>query len=116
MLTQAESTKRDLAPLAILGLIDGLGIGFHGVVVALAYLLHNIAHLVDPAALVQHPGIDRLDGGPPARTTIGHDHLQLVALQSPAIEIVQQPFPVCLALSLGTQKGQQFPAAIGLHP
>src|SRR6185312_181117 len=59
----AESAKRGLVLLAILGLIDGLGLGFDLVVITTAYFLQNIAHLVHPAALMQGARIHRLDGG-----------------------------------------------------
>src|SRR5579875_2505944 len=46
-----------------LGEIDGLGIGFDGVVVALADLVQEVAHLVHPAARMDHARIHGLDGG-----------------------------------------------------
>src|SRR5579885_2045426 len=45
-----------------LGAINRLRSPFHFVVVAFAYVLQNVAHLVHPAALMQHSRIHRLNG------------------------------------------------------
>src|SRR5579875_2489527 len=56
-----------------LGQIDGLGIGFDGVVVALADLVQDVAHLVHPAALMGHARIHGLDGGSQSWAAVGDD-------------------------------------------
>src|SRR5271166_5686254 len=56
----AESARRRLRLGSAVGQIDGLGVNLDCVVIALPYLLQDIAHLVYPAALMQHPGINRL--------------------------------------------------------
>src|ERR1039457_7226268 len=89
---------------------------FDRVIIALPYLLQDVAHLVYPAALMQRPRIDRLDRCCQSRTAIGDDQLQVLALQSAAIQILQQPLPIGLALAPGAQKGQQLAGAVAAHP
>lgn len=71
----AEYFGRSFGLAAALGKVDGLGIGFHRVVVALAHLVEDVAHLVHPAALVSHARIDGLNGGRQSGAAIGDDQL-----------------------------------------
>src|SRR5690348_1669678 len=95
-----KTTERGFGLAGSLGAIDRLGIGFDFVVVALTYLLENVAHLVNPAALMQNAGIHGLDGGSQAGTAIGDDQQQAIAHQPASIQILQQSFPGGLAFSL----------------
>src|SRR6478672_12248055 len=95
--------------------IDGLSVTLDLVIVGFTYLLQNIAHLVYPAALMQRPRIDRRNSCRQTRTAIGHNQLQVLALQPAPVQILQQSFPVALTLALAAQKGQQLPAAVASH-
>src|SRR5271157_5687666 len=55
----AEGAKSGFGLTPAVGAIDRLGIGFHRVMVATAYFIQDIAHLVHPAALMQCPGRKR---------------------------------------------------------
>ncbi len=94
--TTAEGSRRSLCLAAALGQIDSLCIGLDGIVVALADLLQNVAHLVYPAALMRGAGIDGLNGRGQAGASIGDDQQQLVAFQTAPVEIVQRCRPVGL--------------------
>src|SRR5580765_5683951 len=74
--------------------IDRLSLTLDLVIVGLTYLLQNIAHLVYPAALMQRPRIDRRNGCRQTRTAIGHNQLQVLALQPAPVQILEQSFPV----------------------
>src|SRR5580704_19109845 len=81
--------------------------------VATAYFFQDIAHLVYPAALMQRSGIDGLDGCGQPGTTIGDNQQQLLALQSAAIQILQQTFPGALAFAFTAHKDQELPGTVG---
>src|SRR4051794_9778873 len=98
---EADSTG-SLSKSRRAGEIDGLSTGLDCVVIAFADLVEDVAHLVHPAALMGHTGIHGLNSGRQSRTSIGDDQQKLVCFQSAAIEVVEQGFPVRLALALGT--------------
>jgi len=98
---------------AAIGQVDSLRIGLDRIVVALAHLLQDVAHLVYPAALVRGPRINGLDGCSQSGATVGDDEQKLVALEAAPVKIVEQRFPVRLALAFGAQKAR---AAAGCRP
>jgi len=64
-----------------LGLMDGLSSGFDLVVIALACLLQNVAHLVHPAALMPYPrihGANRRQSGTAQFSSFGVAELSAV--------------------------------------
>mgnify|MGYP001465230593 FL=1 len=93
-------------------LIDGLGIGLHGRVIAPPSRAQQITELVDPTALMGYAGIDHLQRCRQPRTAIGHDQLELVAFQATPIKIQQEAFPGCLALPCASGEPEQVPRAI----
>lgn len=76
----------------------------------------EIPELMDPAALMGDPGIDRLSCRRQARPAIGHDELELAPFEATAMKIVQQALPGGLALAGPAREGEQLPGAIGPHP
>ncbi len=98
-----------------LGQIDSLGVGLDRIVIAFAYLLQNIAHLVDPAALMPGPRIDGGDRRRQSGTTVGDDQLQVLAFQPAPVQVLQQPLPIALTLAAGLQKGQQLASSVAPH-
>jgi len=75
---------------AAVGPLDRLGVGFDGVVIALANLLQDVAHLVHLAALMQD--LRMFGWPPPARTAIGQDQLQLLSYQPTPIYVAPKIF------------------------
>ena len=69
----AEAPEGGLRLLAVLSLVDRLGVRFDLVMIATPHFLQDIAHLVHPAALMQGAGINRLDRSGQTGTAIGHD-------------------------------------------
>ncbi len=53
---------------------------------------------------------------PNAGQPFGHNRLQMLTLQASPKQILEQRFPVGLALASCAQKGQQFSPPIPLHP
>src|SRR5579875_3847583 len=102
----AEDACGSFGLTAAIGQIDGLCIKLDGIMVALADLVQDVAHLVHPAALMGYARIHGLDGGSQSGAAVGDDQQQLVALQTAPVEILKQCFPVSLTLPLGAQKGQ----------
>ena len=98
-----------------LGQVDGLRADLDGIVVALADLFQDVAHLVHPAALMGGARVHGLDGRRQAGTSVGDDQQQFVALQTATIEVVEQRFPVGLAFAFGAQKAEQLAGAILAH-
>jgi hypothetical protein len=78
--------------------INGLGIDLDGIVIALANLLQDVAHLVHPARWCAASWVHGLDSSSQSGAAVGDDQQQLVAFQSAPIQIVQQRLPVGLAL------------------
>ena len=64
----AEAAKFGLGLAAAVGQVDPLRVLFHFVIVPLANLLQDVAHLVYPATLVRGARIDGLDGRSQSRT------------------------------------------------
>ena len=93
----AEGAKPGCGLAPTVGAIDRLGIGFDCIMVATAYFLQDIPHLVHPAALMQRSRVDGLDRGRQSGTTIGDDQQQLLAFQPTPVQILEQPFPGSLA-------------------
>lgn len=58
-----EAAKRGFGLRSTLGSVNGLGIGLHLLIVALAHFFQNVTHLVHPAALMQDTRIYGLDRG-----------------------------------------------------
>ena len=85
--TEAVERLPRLSPT--LGPVDRLGALFDFLVVALANLLENVAHLVHPTPLMQRPRIDGLDRCRQARTAVGYNQSQVPALQAAPVEILQ---------------------------
>src|SRR3990172_4902648 len=108
--------KAPLRPAQARGAIDGLGVGLDRVVVALPHLLQDVAHLVDPAALVGDSRIDGLQGGGQASTTVGDDQLQVLAFQPAPVEVPQESFPGRLALARAALKPEQAALPVAAHP
>jgi hypothetical protein len=96
--------------------VDGAGVLLDRLIIPLAHLLQNVAHLVHPATLVQHVRVDHLDGRSQTGTAIGHNERQVLALQTPPVQILQQAFPRHLAFSRTASEGQQLPASVLAHP
>src|SRR5439155_18743486 len=108
----AEGTKGSFGRNSAVGAIDGLGSGFHLVVVPLPRFFQNVAHLVDPAALLPHPRIEGANRRRQAGAAVGENQSQRSALQPAPIEILEQGLPVGLAFALAAQKRQQMSAAV----
>src|SRR5215467_11650088 len=100
----AEISKSGFRQAATLGSIDGLGILLDRIMIALAYLLQNVPHLVHPTTLMAHPGIDGADGrARPAQPSVRISSSDR-PFESPSVEILQQPLPIPLAFALAAQK------------
>jgi hypothetical protein len=63
---------------------DGAGVLLDRLIIPLAHLLQNIAHLVHPATLVQHVRVDHLDGRSQTGTAIVHNERQVLCPPDPA--------------------------------
>ncbi len=50
---------------------------------------------------MSHARVDGLESGGQPRTAVGDDEQQFVSLQAAAVQIVEQRFPVGLALAMG---------------
>jgi hypothetical protein len=65
---------------------------------------------------VPHLRIHGLDRRRQASTAVGNDQSQGFALQPAPVQILEQGFPVRLALALAAQKRQQVTGAVAAHP
>jgi hypothetical protein len=111
-----EGTNSCFGLASAFGSVDGLGIALHFLIVAFPHVLQNVPHLVHPAALMEHPRVDRRDRCCKSGTAIGDDQQQVFAPQPAPIQIPEQSFPGTLTLPVTAEKGQQLPRAVAPHP
>src|SRR5208282_6780558 len=99
-----KAAERRLSVGPAFGQINRLRARLDFVIVALAYFLQNISHLMHPTALMRHSGINGGNRRRQSGTAIGDDQAQLLAFEPAPIQIAEQAFPVGLALALAAHK------------
>src|ERR1051326_8291919 len=104
--TYLELSECDSSLFMIGGLVNRLRHALEFFSIPLPRMLSEVAHLVHPAALMQHPRIHSLDRRGQSRTAISNDQLQPPAFDTAMIEIVEQPFPSQLTLTLAAHESE----------
>ena len=65
---------------------------------------------------MQDARVHGLDRRRQSGTAVGEHQLQLLAFQSPRVQIPEQPLPGRLTFALATQEGQQLAGTVQPHP
>ncbi len=91
-----KALSRLLSLAEIFGVADALEVFFGGFLVGSFYIIEDVASFVGPAALEGHVGIDEGESSQETFSPIHDDQLEVFPQESPAVEVVEESFPVGL--------------------
>jgi hypothetical protein len=91
-------------------------VAFDSRLISTANLVENIACLVGPAELHRDVRVDQRQGCAQAATSVAADHLEVLAVQAPAVQVVEECFPRLGALPGGLTEVDDFLSLVGPYP